>query len=86
VSAATKQALEAAIAAHHLDEAVGSQTGHEAAVVIDWVVGFTISNIINGSVAYANGYDSCDTNPNAQVHLAQWTSNQIAYLLDPDDD
>ncbi|WP_104137260.1 hypothetical protein [Cryobacterium sp. Y62] len=85
MSAQTKRDLEAAIAAHHRSETEGNDL-RENAVVIDWVVGYTISNIVDGTVGYTNGYDSCDTNPNAQVHLAQWTSNQIADLLDPDDE
>ena len=91
MSAGTKAALEEAINAHFKDEA--AEEGNEdraSAVLIDWVVGYTISNIVNGDVGYANGYDSCDTNPNAQAHLARWVSTRLSGMLegyeDDDDD
>ena len=78
--------MERAIEAHYLSEAADDNEYRQNAVVIDWVVGYTISNVVNGAVGYANGYDSCDTNPNAQAYLAQWVSNKIAELLESDDD
>ena len=88
MSAETKAALDAAIDTHYRSEAEGDNEYRQHAVIIDWVVGYTISNVVDGEVGYANGYDSGDTNPNAQVYLAQWVADRIAGLLETvrDDD
>lgn len=82
MSTDTKAALEAALEAHYRSEAAEDNEYRQGAVIIDWVIGYTISNIVDGTVGYANGYESCDTNPNAQVYLAQWVSTRISDLLE----
>jgi hypothetical protein len=90
VSVQTKQALEAAITAHYLSEAQDDNEYRQNAVVVDWIVGFTVSNVVDvdgvGTVGYANGFDSADVNPNGQAYLAQWVSLEIASLLETDRD
>jgi hypothetical protein len=59
-------------------------------VVIDWVVGYTVSNVIEveGSevVGYANLHIAPLGNPNAHVGLAQWVAEDINEILHPDND
>jgi hypothetical protein len=88
VSAATLSALEDAIRAHFastFDE--DTRDERRTAVVIDWVVAFTVSNIVEVDgrkvVGFHNEYTSPDTNPNSQVALAQWASDEIADILHP---
>lgn len=88
MSVATKAALEDAIVNHFRSMVEDDNNERSSDVVIDWVVGFTISNVVDddgegSTVGYANGFDSADTNPNAQVYLAQWVSEAVAELLQP---
>lgn len=91
MSAETLRHVEEAIRAHFQDT-FDADTADErrTAVIIDWVVGYTVSNIVDvdgaNVVGYHNDYISADSNPNAQAHLAQWVSSQIAYVLDPTED
>lgn len=91
MSAQSLQNLEDAIRAHFtatLAEDDGPE--RQSAIVIDWVIGYTISNIVDvdgeNVVGYHNEYAAADSNPNSQAHLAQWVSNQISYTLDPNND
>jgi hypothetical protein len=90
MSAETKQNLEAAILAHFRSEAENDNEYRQSAVVVDWIVGYTVSNLVDvdgaSTVGYANGYDSADVNPNGQAYLAQWVSLEIAAMLETDDD
>ncbi|ROS28905.1 hypothetical protein EDF22_0637 [Rathayibacter sp. PhB127] len=90
MSAETKRALAEAIEAHYRSDAEGDVPERETAVVVDWVVGYTVSNVVNidgdDTVGYANGYDSQDTNPNSQAYLAQWVATRIGDLLEGDRD
>lgn len=88
MSADTLRGIEDAIRAHFedtLDEE--SNESRRSAVIIDWIAAYTISNIVDVDgrqvVGFHNEYTSPDTNPNSQAHLAQWASDQIAFVLDP---
>ena len=91
MSDATLRAVEDALRAHFestLD--ADSSESRRSAVIIDWIAAYTISNIVDVDgrqvVGFHNEYTSPDTNPNAQSHLAQWASDQIAFVLDPNAD
>ena len=94
MSDATVQGIEDAIRAHFQSRIEGDDSAaRKGAVIIDWIAAYTISNIVDVDgkrvVGFHNEYASPDTNPNSQAHLAQWASEQIAYVLDPnsaDDD
>lgn len=88
MSAETVRGIEDALRAHFestIDE--DASESRRSAVIIDWIAAFTISNIVDVDgrqvVGFHNEYTSPDTNPNSQAHLAQWASDQIAYVLDP---
>lgn len=88
MSARTLDALEDAIRDHFLDTMDEDATDdRKSAVLIDWVVGYTISNIVEvegkNVVGFSNDYIAADSNPNGQVTLAHWTGEQISYALDP---
>lgn len=88
MSASTLRALEDAIRAH-FESTFDDDTRYErrTAVVVDWVVAFTVSNIVEVDgrqvVGFHNEYTSPDTNPNSQVALAQWASDEISEILHP---
>lgn len=91
MSAATHAALEQAIEQHFLGELTDDASEERrTAMVINWVVGYTISNVVdvNGEsvVGYRNGSFSALGDPNAAAHLAGWVSDDIARVLDGDDD
>lgn len=59
-------------------------------VIIDWVVGFTVSNLVDKDddedieepvVGYANWLITPLGNPNAHVGLAQWVMDEIGTVL-----
>jgi len=56
-------------------------------VVVDWVVGFTISNVVDVDgrevVGYANMHIAPLGNPNAHVALAAWVADDISEILHP---
>lgn len=88
MSADTLRGIEDAIRAH-FESTFDGETREErrTAVIVDWVVGFTVSNIVEVDgrqvVGFHNEYTSPDTNPNSQVALAQWVSDEIADILHP---
>lgn len=91
MSARTLDALEDAIRDHFLDTIEDTDSeALKSAVIVDWVAGFTISNIVEvdgrNVVGFSNGYIGPDTNPNSQVALAGWVSDQIADILNPQAD
>lgn len=82
MSVQTLQNLETAIREHFestFDE--DTNDSRRTAVVIDWVVGYTVSNIVDVDgrqvVGFHNEYTSPDTNPNSQAYLAHWVSRHI---------
>lgn len=87
MSAETIQGIEDALRAHFqstFDE--DTRPERRQAVIIDWIAAFTVSNIVDVEgaqvVGFHNEYVSPDTNPNSQVALALWASDQIASVLD----
>lgn len=91
MSADTLQGIEDALKTH-FESTFDADTRDERrqAVIIDWIAAFTVSNIVDVDgrqvVGFHNEYVSPDTNPNAQAHLAQRASDQIALVLNPPDD
>jgi hypothetical protein len=87
MSAATKADLEQALRNHYQSEVEGDGPEKENAVIVDWVVCYTTSGIIDVAgqevIGYANHYVATDTNPNAQVTLAQWVAEEIMEVLRP---
>lgn len=82
MSADTIRGIEDALRAHFAS--TFDQDTHESrrnAVIIDWVVGYTVSNIVDVDgrqvVGFHNEYTSPDTNPNSQAYLAQWISDEL---------
>jgi hypothetical protein len=81
------QVIEDAIRAHLEDE--HSDPYHprfgKNDQVIDWVVGFTVSNVIDVDgeevVAYANVSVSPQGNPNAHIALAIWVADDISDIF-----
>jgi hypothetical protein len=91
VSAETLRGVEDALRAH-FESTFDHETNQERrnAVIIDWVAGFTVSNIVdvNGRrvVGFHIEYASPDMNPNSQAYLAQWVSGEIDELMRGADD
>lgn len=86
MSAETLRGIEDAIRTHFestFDE--DTLEVRRGAVIIDWVVGFTVSNIVDVDgrqvVGFHNEYTSPDTNPNSQVYLAQWVAEEISDIV-----
>lgn len=77
MSVASLKAIEDAIDAHFRDTSDPDNLDRQGAVVVDWVVGYTISGIVGDVVGYSNDYCSSDSNPNSQVTLAAWVSENI---------
>lgn len=91
MSAQTIQAIEDAVKAHFAATLnADDNPERKSAVVIDWVVGYTISNIVDvdgvSVVGFHNDYTSPDTNPNFQAHLAMWVADEISSILHGGDD
>lgn len=92
MSKETVLAVEAAIEAHYRDTLDTDSMHDRTGAVVDWVVGYTVSSIIDigehDVVGYANDYLSAASNPNAQVTLAAWVADSIMDVLRPgvDDD
>jgi hypothetical protein len=86
VSAETLRGIEDAIRAH-FESTFDDDTNESrrSAVVIDWVVGYTVSNIVEVDgrkvVGFHNEYTSPDTNPNSQAYLAEWVAGEIDELM-----
>lgn len=82
MSAETLRGIEDAIRAHFESTFDGdTNEPRRGAVIIDWVVGYTVSNIVDVDgrqvVGFRNEYTSPDTNPNAQAYLAEWVAAEI---------
>lgn len=91
MSDATIRAIEEAIDAHFrssFDE--NTKEARRGAVIINWVVGFTISNVVevdgDEHVGYSNDWYAAPGDPNAAVALAAWVSEDIGKVLRPDPD
>lgn len=87
MSAATVQAIEDAIVAHFNDSIDDdSTTSRRGAVVLNWVAGYTLSNIVEVDgktvVGYLNEHVAPGGDPNAAVALARWVGADIATVLD----
>lgn len=85
------RAVEDALLAHFestLDE--DDNEARSGAVIVDWIAGYTISNIVDvegrAVVGFHNEYVSPDTNPNAQAHLALWVHREVAGVLEGDEE
>ncbi|WP_213816241.1 hypothetical protein [Glaciihabitans sp. dw_435] len=94
MSAATLQAIEDAIAAHHRDTTDADQKPERfRAVISAWVVGYEISNIVqvdgDAVIGYANDYIASDSSPNTLSSVSAWVSSRIGDTIagadDPDD-
>lgn len=59
-------------------------------VVIGWVVGYTVSNVIDVEgedvVGYANMHIAPLGNPNGHIGLAMWVAEDISEIMHPDTD
>lgn len=93
MSEQTLAALETAIEEHFRGEMSDlASVERRGAVVVNWVVGLTISNLVDvhgdgdAVVGYTNDFYMALGDPNAAVHLAQWVSGEIAEILQPDGD
>ena len=93
MSAATLKAVEDAIEAHFRDTmSEGASAERRGSIIVNWVVGYTISNVVNvpghgPTMGYSNDYITADADPNAQRGLAEWLSEEIASAVNsPDDD
>lgn len=84
--------VEEAIRAHFYDELSDPEHPRHGKgdMVIDWVVGFTVSNIVDVDgkdvVGYANRHIAPLGNPNSHVALAAWVADDINSIMHPDDE
>jgi hypothetical protein len=91
VSGTTLASLEAALEAHFRDETSnGSSDERRTAVIINWVVAFTVSNLVEVDgvhiVGYANDLYRSEGDPNAAVSLCDWAAEDVAQILHHDGD
>lgn len=87
----TVQAIEDAIEAHFRDELTDDDSeARRSSVIINWVVGITISNVVNvdgeDHVGYSNDWYAATGDINAAIGLAGWVKDEITLILRPLDD
>jgi hypothetical protein len=93
----TLRAVEEAIEAHFADdikrhnaEMLNPDPERQRDMVVDWIVGYTISGVVDVDgkdiVGYRNMAIIPPTNPNAHVGLSMWLAEEMGDILHPDED